>query len=285
MARSSQGGRDEERFDLRPVARCAKDPAAFKAQSQSRFQSLFASKLTERAATLEQLADGYGIVLSKADLKDLPINLKVDEGKLLFNGDDNLQLRRLKTQVDAVKASHPGAPPRAMAMEDAEAPITPKIFKRGNPGTPGDEVPRRFLAILSPDDRQPFKNGSGRLELAQAIASKDNPLTARVMVNRVWQEHFGYGLVRTPSDFGTRGERPTHPELLDYLAVAFVKDGWSLKKLHRQIMLSATYQQSSREVDAGRRKGSRESPALPHEPPAAGLRSDARFTAGRFRPD
>jgi hypothetical protein len=93
--------------------------------------------------------------------------------------------------------------------------------------------------------RKPFTNGSGRLELARTIASADNPLTARVLVNRVWAGHFGDGLVRTPSDFGTRSEPPAHPELLDWLATQFVRQGWSLKKLHRLIMLSATYQQSS----------------------------------------
>src|SRR5205085_6631679 len=90
-----------------------------------------------------------------------------------------------------------------------------------------------------------FTQGSGRLELAEAIASKENPLTARVIVNRVWHWHFSAGLVRTPSDFGNRCERPTHPELLDYLAARFVEEGWSIKKLHRLIILSSTYQQSS----------------------------------------
>src|SRR5207247_7010561 len=106
------------------------------------------------------------------------------------------------------------------------------------------EVPRRFLQILAGDDRKPFTQGSGRLELAQAIANKDNPLTARVIVNRVWMHHFGAGLVRTPSDFGTRGDPPTHPELLDWLASVFVEDGWSVKKLHRRIVLSAAYRQA-----------------------------------------
>src|SRR5207249_5329061 len=92
---------------------------------------------------------------------------------------------------------------------------------------------------------QPFQHGSGRLELAQAIASTSNPLTARVLVNRVWMHHFGAALVRTPSDFGLRSEPPTHPELLDYLAARFMAEGWSLKKLHRLIMLSSVYQQSS----------------------------------------
>src|SRR4029077_2905569 len=107
----------------------------------------------------------------------------------------------------------------------------------GNPNNPGEEVPRQFLTILAGDHPEPFKEGSGRLELARAIASKDNPLTARVLVNRVWLHHFGAGLVRTPGDFGRRGEPPTHPELLDYLAATFTEEGWSIKKLHRLILL------------------------------------------------
>src|SRR5262249_30500861 len=110
---------------------------------------------------------------------------------------------------------------------------------------PGESAPRRFLEVLSGDARPPFNHGSGRLDLAKAIASKDNPLTARVLVNRVWMHHFGQGLVRTPSNFGLRGDLPTHPELLDWLAATFVEDGWSVKKLHRRIVLSAAYRQAS----------------------------------------
>jgi hypothetical protein len=107
-------------------------------------------------------------------------------------------------------------------------------------------VPRRFLTLLGGSDEKPFTNGSGRLELAQAIANRDNPLTARVIVNRVWQWHFGEGIVRTPSDFGTRSEPPTHPELLDWLSTWFMDHGWSLKELNKLIVTSATYQQDSK---------------------------------------
>jgi hypothetical protein len=132
-----------------------------------------------------------------------------------------------------------------MVLVDAPRPVEPVVFLRGNPGNHGPAVPRQFLEILSPDKREPFKDGSGRLELAKAIASKNNPLTARVMVNRVWMHHFGKGLVRTPGDFGIRGEPPTHPELLDWLATKFMSEGWSIKKLHRTILLSRVYQQGS----------------------------------------
>jgi hypothetical protein len=124
------------------------------------------------------------------------------------------------------------------------------VFKRGNPATKGEEVPIQYLTVISGDKRQPFKHGSGRLEMARAIVSKDNPLTARVMVNRVWAWHFGQGLVTTPSDFGTRCELPSHPELLDYLARRFMDNNWSIKRLHRDVLLSATYRQSSRDNPA-----------------------------------
>jgi hypothetical protein len=136
-------------------------------------------------------------------------------------------------------------PPELMAMADAPQPFNVRVFVRGNPHNQGDEAPRRFLPCLAGENPQPFTEGSGRLELARAIASRENPLTARVMVNRVWLHLFGAGLVRTPSDFGLRSEPPTHPELLDYLARRFMDEGWSLKKLHRLILLSSTYQQSS----------------------------------------
>jgi hypothetical protein len=105
-------------------------------------------------------------------------------------------------------------------------------------------VPRQFLEHLS-RNRKPFTKGSGRLELAEAIVASDNPLTSRVLVNRVWAHHFGKGLVLTTSDFGLRAQPPSHPGLLDWLSSRFMKEGWSIKKLHRWIMLSATYQQTS----------------------------------------
>jgi hypothetical protein len=116
---------------------------------------------------------------------------------------------------------------------------------RGNAANSGALVPRRFLAVLSADPPPPFRQGSGRLELARALVREGGPLAARVMVNRVWKHHFGAGLVETPSDFGAQGARPSHPELLEDLAARFVAGGWSLKWLHREIVLSATYRQAS----------------------------------------
>jgi hypothetical protein len=121
-----------------------------------------------------------------------------------------------------------------------------KVALRGNLRKEGPIAPRRFLQILSSDERPHFNQGSGRLQLASAVADANNPLTARVIVNRVWMHHFGKALVRSPSNFGTLGEKPTHPQLLDWLTANFVENNWSIKSLHRTMMLSATYQQSSR---------------------------------------
>jgi hypothetical protein len=155
------------------------------------------------------------------------------------------ELRKRQNKVERLQVTHPGSPARAMVLVDTPRAVQPHVFLRGNPNSPGAEVPRQFPLVLAGDDRRPFHEGSGRLELARAITDKENPLTARVMVNRIWLHHFGAGLVRTPSEFGLRGELPTHPELLDYLAWTFVEGGWSVKKLHRLIMLSSVYQQSS----------------------------------------
>ena len=115
------------------------------------------------------------------------------------------------------------------------------IQKRGEPGRPGGVVPRRFLQVLGGDPLPPEATGSGRLELAHWLTRPANPLTARVMVNRIWSDHFGDGLVPTENDFGKRGRPPSHPGLLDDLAHRFMEGGWSVKAMHRMIMLSATY--------------------------------------------
>jgi hypothetical protein len=152
----------------------------------------------------------------------------------------------IRAKIVQLNMFHPGAPARAMVLEDVPRPKDSPVLIRGEAGNRGPVVPRQFPEILSPEGRKPFTDGSGRLELAKAIASPSNPLTARVMANRIWQWHFGQAIVRTVSDFGTRSEPPTHPELLDYLANWFVENGWSMKKLHKHILLSGTYQQDSR---------------------------------------
>ncbi len=156
------------------------------------------------------------------------------------------QLSELNQQRDALKKT---ADAINVVMTHAlmEGPsVDVPIYLAGDPRKKGPVVPRGFPALYGQGERRAFQpKGSGRLELAQAITAQDNPLTARVMVNRVWAGHFGVGLVNTPSNFGVLGEKPSHPELLDWLATKFRDGGWSLKALHREIMLSMTYRQSS----------------------------------------
>jgi mono/diheme cytochrome c family protein len=151
----------------------------------------------------------------------------------------------LQNKIDALELTHPGAPARAHVLVDDSAPKDSPVFIRGEAENKGEIAPRRFLECISGPNRKPFTRGSGRIELANAIASKSNPLTARVMVNRIWQHHFGEGIVSTPDDFGTMGSAPSHPELLDYLASYFMDHKWSVKEMHRLILTSQTWQQGS----------------------------------------
>ncbi|MDZ4820280.1 MAG: PSD1 and planctomycete cytochrome C domain-containing protein [Planctomycetota bacterium] len=155
-------------------------------------------------------------------------------------------LWNLQSEVDRWILGAASVIPHAVVLVDRQTIIEPQVFRRGNPENKGEIIPRRWLEVLSKPDQGPFKTGSGRLELAQEIISTENPLTSRVWVNRVWEHHFGSGLVTTPSDFGTRASPPSHPELLDWLSAQFMQNGWSTKLLHRQIMLSTAYRQSSR---------------------------------------
>jgi hypothetical protein len=220
--------------------------------------------LESRPANLKELATVYAELLAEA-AKDAPdrgqgewlelVNLMVGpEGVTNPPNADADKLvaiavkrgfRALRNEAAKFRANAPASPPRAMVMNDNARVGEPVVFLRGNPNNRGPQVPRRMPAVVAGVDRKPFTNGSGRLELAESIVRPDNPLTARVIVNRIWTWHFGQGLVRTPSDFGLRSDPPTHPELLDWLAATFVEDGWSIKKLHRRILLSDTYRQSS----------------------------------------
>jgi cytochrome c553 len=179
-----------------------------------------------------------------------PVNVppgSIADTEWFFDEGTRVTLAKLQAEIDRWNIKSPAAPDHALILEDrpAAAVHNPRIFRRGNPANKGPEVPRQYLAILAGPSRKPFEHGSGRLDMARLIASRDNPLTARVMVNRIWQHHFGEGIARTPSDFGARCQPPTHPELLDWLAVRFMDGGWSMKAIHRLIMTSATYRQSS----------------------------------------
>ncbi|MEY3491871.1 MAG: hypothetical protein RL309_999, partial [Verrucomicrobiota bacterium] len=147
--------------------------------------------------------------------------------------------------IIALDITHPGGPGTAMVVTDVEKPRDSYVYIRGDRNKRGPVAPRQFLEVLAGPDRLPFYEGSGRRELALAIASRTNPLTARVLVNRLWMHHFGVGIVTSPDDFGNMSEAPSHPELLDWLATTFVEGGWSIKKMHKKILLSAAYRQSA----------------------------------------
>jgi len=173
---------------------------------------------------------------------DFPVAFDFSKVSSLFDTLDGNKLNGLRAKIVKHQAEHPGSPPRAMVLEDSKSMRNPRVFDRGNPGKRGREVPRRFLAALAPGgERRPYSKGSGRLELAESILHPKNPLTSRVFVNRVWDVLFGKGLVGTTSDFGLRGELPSHPLLLDYLAQSFVNEDWDVKRLIREIVTSASY--------------------------------------------
>jgi hypothetical protein len=169
------------------------------------------------------------------------------------------EIRETVHAITELEMTNSAAPMRAMVLEDTMKGHDSPLFIRGEAGNRGEMVPRRFLQMLSAPNRPVFTNGSGRLQLAMAIASPNNPLTPRVMINRIWEHHFGAGFVPTPDDFGMMSEPPSHPELLDWLAMNFMTNGWSVKKIHRLIMLSSVYQESGEgnaryaQVDPGNR--------------------------------
>lgn len=168
-------------------------------------------------------------------------------------------LPAMQEELAALRAVPVPSIPMANGIQEGGTPNTEhegihdvKIHQRGDYNRLGDVAPRAMPAVLLSGEQQPIASGSGRRELADFVASPSNPLTARVMVNRIWQHHFGEGIVRTPGNFGTRGELPDHPELLDFLAKAFVDSGWSIKAMHRMMLNTAAYQQASTPSAAAR---------------------------------
>ena len=216
---------------------------------------------------IRELLGAYEAELSAdAPEEALPEDLDVVDAEAVAAGGGNLsrlprEVRRaayvLRDEIRQLRDSFEGDLDWALVVRETGQPPQPmRLLHRGKVGSPGDVVPAHFVQALCPDEASAFpdlgrparglSSTGRRRQLGEWIASADNPLTARVMVNRVWQGHFGRGLVATPSDFGTRGALPTHPELLDWLAAEFVAQGWSLKALHRLVLSSHTYRQSSR---------------------------------------
>lgn len=199
-------------------------------------------QITKRLAAIEN--DEHDPLKELLDSKTSPVWFPAEELYYYLSRGDKDSFRGLLNQVDAIAVKHNQAADRAMVLTDRKQLYDPVIFQRGDPGQKGNAVPRKFLQLLDPSNR-PFRHGSGRLELANAIASDLNPLTARVWVNRIWMHHFGEPLVSDPSDFGLQSNKPVQLELLDFLASSLISNGWKTKPLHRMIMSSQTYQRSS----------------------------------------
>ena len=179
-----------------------------------------------------------------AEAEAFPGTLPFPAAAALIRRQLDTRTAALRRELAALEWTEPGAPLRAMALADRPQPRDSAVLLRGNAANRGPVVPRGVPALLAGEGAPPVAAGSGRLELARAVARADNPLTARVFVNRVWAWHFGEGLVRTPSDFGVRTAEPELRALLDWLAADFVAEGWSVKQLQRRIVLSAVYRQS-----------------------------------------
>ncbi len=227
----------------------AKALAEAKLGSITEVAELYGKLFKDAAKAKEKPEGAAGALYAVLHGKDSPINLN----KAGFNRVIGVRIRNAeaaeKTKLDELRRPHPGSPVRAMALSDRNNPKDSFVMIRGEPNNRGPVVKRRFLEILGGSDDKAFKSGSGRLDLAKEVVSQDNPLTARVFVNRVWNWHFGDAIVRSLGDFGLRSEPPSNQALLDYLASQFMADGWSIKQLHRTIMLSATWQQAVRDND------------------------------------
>ncbi len=222
---------------------------------QNELRAVWLDPVAPKPAQIDPLTELFEELLSARG----PFWLPADERNAMLPADERSRLENMSRELDALKKKPPRDIPRAVVVQDGGPKGTRHegfkdvpIFLRGNSKRLGKTAPRGVPRSLQTTHEPPpqILNGSGRLELAQWLARPDNPLTARVLVNRIWQHHFGEGLVRTPNDFGNRGERPSNAALLDWLAAQFVESGWSVKTMHRLIMLSSAYQQSSRAPSA-----------------------------------
>ena len=226
---------------------------------QVRFEGFAFSEESERFfGDISFLAKTF----NEKDRKDGAFAIADNERKRYVSVETREKVQRLESELAELKQAMPEKPLMAHAIAEGE-PFEQHVFIRGSHSNPGKIAAKRFPAVLAGENQPPVKSVSGRLELGQWLGASSNPLPARVAVNRIWQWHFGEGLVRTPDNFGIRGELPTHPELLDYLAARFVEGGWSMKEMHRFMMTSSTYRFSSEtksgawEKDPGNRLMSR----------------------------
>lgn len=252
----------------------AAPPAAPAGSALAEWQS--ATEEATRAAAAERLqaevlAEAHALGASAPDPKASPLLAELLSARGPFwiasppftptSPEEVDPLPAIQAELAALRAEPVPPIPMANGIQEGGTPGTEhegirdvRVHQRGDYNRLGDIVPRGMPEVLTRGPQDPVGEGSGRLQLADFVASPENPLTARVMVNRIWQHHFGEGLVRTPGNFGAMGERPSHPELLDFLAAEFVRGGWSIKHMHRVMLLSAAYQQASRPSAEARAK-------------------------------
>ena len=284
----------EPDFAINPVLRKALDdarPTSMVQLARCYGNVLEAAYADSQAKPTVDTPDGQAVrdVLFRADS---PAVLSFIEAVDCYHLDEHTSMRNAAGSVEEVSLKFAPAPPRAMILRDADRLYDPVVFVRGQPDRPGTPVARHLPGLLASvsefaDPQAAIRHRSGRAELAAAVIDRKNPLTARVLVNRVWQWHFGQALVTTVSDFGLRSEPPSHPALLDHLATEFMAHGWSLKWLHRYIMSSHTYQQASRDradaeaVDAQNRWLWR---FAPRRTTWESIRDSALQVAGNLRP-
>jgi hypothetical protein len=256
---------DDVRTHLDRWARAVKQGATAVREAAEQYEKEFAQTLAVRKEKIEEW--GRKVAEAAAEDKPIPDKPEFEAGRnrffsevalekpgpftlpqtaedALFAQSSREKLRELRAARDELKKASPPEPEMACAVAEGPS-VEQHVFIRGTPGNLGDSVPKQFLQIIAGEHQTPVTQGSGRLELARWLTDPNHPLTSRVMVNRIWQYHFGEGLVRTPTNFGKLGEQPSHPELLDYLAKRFIEGGWSIKKMHRLLMLSSAYQMSS----------------------------------------
>ncbi|MDA0838698.1 MAG: DUF1549 domain-containing protein [Planctomycetota bacterium] len=222
-----------------PVIDASKSQGDNKPETPKQIALAFQKRLTDILASPENRKTNKALL----DALDKICDFKGQAEKLATEEEKN-EIAALKMELEALQKESPPRYPTAHGLADRGT-ADMHVGIRGDIRIKGEIAPRRFLQIVVGEKPVYFKKGSGRLELADAVVDKNNPLTARVMVNRIWLNHFGKALVRTPSNFGILGEKPTHPKLLDWLAATFIESGWSMKTMHKLIMTSAAWQMSS----------------------------------------
>lgn len=237
--------------ELKKATEAVKVAAKAKSDAATALASIMTKQVESKAGSDAAAADTSAVDAAQSQVNDA--NKKHSQAEALVKS-LKVEIAKQEANVSQLKKQQPPRPQYAMSVRDRAKPADAKLAQRGDFRSPGDVVPRGFLtAVLVPDSAVINPKQSGRLQLAEWIASADNPLTARVMVNRIWHHLFGRGIVPTVDNFGLIGKPPTHPELLDSLTQRFISEGWSVKRMIKAIMLSRTYQLSS-QVDANNKQ-------------------------------